>query len=125
VFAARAGVNGGGTADGTAFDTQFVVRDRFDEVALLVGYAGHRSERSQIVLSAGLAAVSGERVVSGDGDGTRIEAFDTRIGFPLQLALAAPGPGSGLGLVVHANLNPEEVFGAVTAMYLIGFDRKR
>lgn len=122
VLSARVGMNVGGSAHTTL---RGGLRDRFDEIAVLVGYAVHGGESSQIVLSTGLAAVSGERVAGEEGDSAGNEAFGTRIGLPLQLALSTPGPGSGFGLVVHANVNGEEVFGAVTATFLIGFDRER
>lgn len=121
VFGARAGMNGGGTYQTTLAGG---LRDRFDEIAALVGYAVHRSETAQVVLSTGLAAVSGERVEVGPGGGASNAPFDTRIGLPLQVALSSPAGRSGLGLVVHANLNAEEAFGAITATYLIGFGRR-
>ena len=125
VFSVRAGTNYGGTAP---TDLAGGLRDRFDEVALMVGYALlHREGGSQVVLSAGVASVSGERVGTGPAPffGTGNVPFKTRVGIPLQMSFSAPGGGSGFGLTAHANLNPEEVFGAVTATYLIGLGRPR
>lgn len=118
VFSARAGMNGGGSSPIRVPGGG--LRDRFDELAILGGYAVHRGEDSQVVLSAGLAAVSGERVETDSEGSAATVPFNAQIGLPVQLALSAPGASSGLGLVVHLNLNPEEVFGAVTATYLIG-----
>ena len=121
VFSLRAGMNGGGVAPISVPSGS--LRDRFDELALLVGRAFYRTDASQVVLSAGLAAVEGERVIREAGGGARTVGFGTEVGFPLQLALSAPGPTTGFGLAVHVNLNAEEIFGAVTATYLIGLDR--
>ncbi|HSK18914.1 MAG TPA: hypothetical protein VK912_07225 [Longimicrobiales bacterium] len=117
----RAGMNGGGGSRFRAPGGN--LHDRFDELALLVGRDFYRTEVAQVTLSAGLAAVDGERVISEAGGGARNVGFGTKIGFPLQVAVSAPGPKSGFGLTVHVNLNAEEVFGAVTATYLIGLDR--
>lgn len=124
VFSIRAGTNYGGTAPNNILGG---LRDRFDEVALLAGYAVHKSENSQVVLSAGVASVSGERVGTGAAPafGTTNVPFKARVGVPLQMTISAPGGGSGFGLTAHANLNPEEVFGAVTVTYLIGFGNRR
>ena len=119
VFSARAGMIGGGSSP---IRIPGGLRDRFDELAIMAGYAVHEGEGSQVVISAGLAAVSGERVETGSDGGAATVPFATRIGLPFQLALSAPGATSGLGLAVHLNVNPEEVFGAVTATYLIGRD---
>lgn len=124
VFSVRAGTNYGGTAPTTIPGG---LRDRFDEAALMAGYAVHRSENAQVVLSAGVASVSGERVGTGPEPhfGTTNVAFKTQVGVPLQMALSGAGGGSGFGLTAHVNLNPEEVFGAVTVTYLIGLGRHR
>lgn len=114
----RAGMNGGGTT-GEHVGGGGTLRDRFDEVALLAGYAVHRAEGSQVVLSTGIAAVSGERVGAIDlGRGN--VPFDTRIGLPLQLDIWNPAAATSFGISLHANFNAEEVFGALTVTYLIG-----
>lgn len=124
VFFLRAGTNYGGTAP---VDIPGGLRDRFDEVALLAGYAVHRSATSQVALAAGIASVSGERVGTGPAPafGTTNVAFRARVGVPLQMTISGPGGGSGFGLTAHANLNPEEAFGAVTVTYLIGLGNRR
>jgi hypothetical protein len=98
------------------------LRDSFNEVALLAGYAVHRSENSQVVFSAGIASVSGYRVARSPAPdlNTINVPFRTQVGVPLQVMVSAPRGGSGFGLTAHANLNPEEVFGALTVTYLIG-----
>ena len=124
VFSVWAAMHHGGSAPATVPGG---LRDSFDELALMAGYAVHRSGNSQVVLSAGIASVSGERVGTGPAPffGQANVPFKTRIGFPLQMTLSAPGGGSGFGLTAHANLNPEEVFGAVMVTYLIGLGRPR
>lgn len=122
-FLARAGTNYGGTSPITVPGGR--LRDRFDELALLAGYAVYRSENSQVLLMAGIAAVSGERVGTGPYRGPANVSFTSRAGVPLQMTISAPGGGSGFGLTAHADLNREEVFGAVTVTYLIGLGRPR
>lgn len=78
---------------------------------------------AQVVLSAGLAAVEGERVVREAGGGARTAGFGTELGLPLEVAVSAPGPKTGFGVTLHVNLSAEEVFGALTATYLIALDR--
>lgn len=121
-FLARAGTNYGGSAP---VNIPGGLRDRFDELALLAGYAVHRSEKSQVLLMAGIATVSGERVGTGPYRGPANVPFKSRAGVPLQMTISAPGGGSGFGLTAHADLNREQVFGAVTVTYLIGLDRPR
>lgn len=123
VFSLRMGMNQGGSAYTTLPGG---LRDRFDEIALMVGYALHRTQHSQAVLSTGVASVSGERVGTGPAPyfGTTNVPFRATVGVPVQLALSVPAGRSGLGMAVHANINPEEVFGAVTVQYLFGMGTK-
>lgn len=129
VFSIRVGTNYGGVARTLRGGGLLAgrLRDRFDEIALMAGYAVYKSDNSQVVLSAGLASVSGERVGTGPAPsfGTTNVPFAARVGVPLQLAISAPGGGSDFGLTVHANLNPEEAFGAFTVTYLIGRSERR
>jgi hypothetical protein len=90
--------------------------DHFDEFALMAGYSVYRSEKSQMVLTSGVAYISGER--------SNVE-FETTIGVPIQLLISAPGGRSGFGLSLNANLNREEVFGGFTVTYLLGLDPAR
>lgn len=124
VLSVQVGTNYGGSA---ATYLAGGLRDRFDEIALMAGYAVQRSQSSQVVLAVGVASVSGERVGTGPGPhfGTTNVPFRARVGVPLQIAVSAPGGGSGWGMTAHGNLNQEEVFGAVTVRYLIGLDRPR
>lgn len=124
VFSVRAGTNYSGPAPTPSLAHH--PWDRFDEIALMAGYAV-RSGDLQAVLSTGVAAVSGERAWTAPApdSGTTNARFKTRVGIPLQLAFSALG-GSRLGLTAHANLNPEKVFWAVTATYVIDdFGRRR
>ncbi len=129
VFSIRVGTNYGGIARTSHAGGLLAgrLRDRFDEVALMAGYAVYKSENSQVVLSAGVASVSGERVGTGPAPhfSTTNVPFKARVGVPLQMTISAPGGGSGFGLTAHANLNPEEVFGAVTVTYLIRLGHRR
>lgn len=124
VLSVQAGTNYGGSA---STNLAGGLRDRFDEIALLVGRAIHRSQSSQVVLAAGVASVSGERVGTGPAPffGRTNVPFRSRIGVPLQIAFSPPGGGSGLGMTAHVNVNQEEVFGAVSVRYLIGLNRGR
>jgi hypothetical protein len=124
LLSVRLGTNYGGTAP---VNVPGGLRDRFDEVALMAGYAVYHSEKSLVVLSAGIASVSGERVGTGPAPhfGTSNVPFEARVGVPLQMTMSAPGGGSGFGLTAHVNLNREEVFGAFTVTYQIGLGRPR
>ena len=124
VLSIRAGTNYGGTAP---VNVPGGLRDRFDEVALMAGYAVHRSGDSQVVLSAGMAAVSGERVGTGPAPhfATTNVPFESTIGVPVEVLVSAPTGRSGFGLAAHVNINPEELYGTVTVTYLIGFGRRR
>jgi hypothetical protein len=124
VFSIRVGTNYGGSAD---VNIPGGLRDRFDEIALMAGYAVHISKSSQIVLSSGVASLWGERVGTGPAPhfATTNVPFQTTVGVPVQMTVSAPDGTSGLGLTVHANLNPEEVYGALTVTYLIALGRLR
>jgi hypothetical protein len=116
VFALRAGSMAGGST-GQRIPGGGTLHDRFDELGLLAGYEIFRQPGSHAVLSAGIAAVAGERVAL-DGRGNR--PFATRPGIPLQLDISNPDAARSVGLGVHVNLNAEEVFGTMTVRYLIG-----
>jgi hypothetical protein len=116
VFALRFGMTAGGNT-GKRVSGGGTLHDRFDEAAVLAGYEIHREPGSQVVLSTGIAVVSGERVAP---DGRANRSFPTRIGVPIHLDLGKPGGGRSLGLGVHVNVNAEQLFGTVTIRYLIG-----
>jgi hypothetical protein len=120
LFSLRVGTNYGGIAP---LRVPFgALPDRFDEFALTAGHAVHRSENSQVVLLAGVASVSGERVGTGPFGLTNVP-FKTTIGVPIQMTVSAPRD-SGFGLAAHINLSPEQVFGTVTVIYLIASGRR-
>lgn len=120
VLSVRAGTNFGGSDPTVRIAGG--LRDRFDELAATVGYVVHDQDDSRIILSTGLASVSGERVGTGPepGFGKANVPFTATLGVPVQIDMTKLGGNPNLGLTVQGNVNSEEVFGAVTATYAIG-----
>jgi len=104
------------------------LRDSFNSISLLGGYAVDKSKDMDVVFSGGISRIWGSRVVRVrdeecfvfcfDGKG---ESFDLVWGVPLELGFYTKGGRMiGVAFTIHANINPEEFFGGLTLNLMLG-----
>lgn len=119
-------INGGGKSNYDAF-LGGKMRDQFNDVGLLVGYAFSHDSNMQLVISSGISRVGGSKVVRDTEEcwffcnGGKSEDFEPLVGIPIEVGLYSLGRSAfGLGLTMHININRQENFAGFSLNVMIG-----
>ncbi|MBC8376000.1 MAG: hypothetical protein H8E26_08125 [FCB group bacterium] len=123
---ARATMNTGGESK---YETVIIpgnLSDEFWDIGMLYGYSIKETEEITIILSGGLAAVGGSRVIKDDepgwfSSGGKLDPVKSTIGVPVELSWVIPGYSCiNTSFTLHANFNRLETFYGVTLNLGIG-----